>query len=73
MSRYNLTNGSDKFVYGFDGPLSQYFLTKNEKNLVGPLARYGDNTTMITELRNVGILDKIPEPHRKAIVCDIGF
>lgn len=72
MSRYNIP--SIPAVYGFDEPLSQYFLSVGNQQLVGPLSKkYGDNYTMIETLKKAGLWDRLPENHQKAIQDDFPF
>jgi len=75
MSRYNKTTESKQtFAYGFDNPLSQFFLTLNGKHLVGPLSKqYGDNYSMIDALKRNQLWDSIPAEHRQAIESDLAF
>jgi hypothetical protein len=72
MSRYQIPG--TRFVYGFDRPLSEYFLDEGSKGIVGTLGRlYGDATNLYTELKRRELWDKIPESHRNAIAGDEPF
>jgi hypothetical protein len=68
MSRY--ING--QYVYGFDNPLSQYFLSKGNKHLCGPLSKtHGDNYTLIELMKRENLWDKINEEHKQLITGDL--
>ena len=75
MSRYTIEDSKGaRIVYGFDRPISQYFVQKERKHLLGPMsANYGNCVEMEKTLRDVQVWDKIPEQHQEAIVSDNGF
>ncbi len=72
MSRYHI----GKYAYGFDRPLSEYFLSKGDKTLVGILSQpkvYGGHVELMTALQKEGVWEQIPEQHRDAIAMDLPF
>lgn len=72
MSRYNV----GKYAYGFDRPLSEYFLSKDDTTLVGLLSYphvYGGHTQLMTAMQKEGVWDQIPEHHKSAIALDLPF
>lgn len=74
MSRYTVNSKGKKIVYGFDNPLSQFFLDIDGKHICGPLSPvYGSNYEMLAALRRNGIEKMIPQIHIDAITDDLTF
>jgi len=82
MSRYNaMNNKGEKFEYGYDRPLSEYFIQKviptddgfpECVELVGSLSNtYGSAVNLLIAIQENGI--SIPDPHRLAIELDMPF
>jgi len=72
MSRYQIPG--TKIAYGFDRPLSEYFLNEGSKGVVGTLGKlYGDAMNLYTELKRRNLWGKIPQEHRDAIAGDNPF
>lgn len=66
------------FVYGFDNPLTEYFLSAETKDdrwdLVGTLAGvYGSHWNLYEALVGNGVWEKIPADHQFAIMGDLAF
>ncbi|NDB03896.1 MAG: hypothetical protein EBY38_09585 [Flavobacteriaceae bacterium] len=74
MSRFSTTNTKgEKFVYGYDRPLQEYFLQKQEDfdfvELVGTLSSVrGTNGNLLEVAEQHGVI--IPDDHRDKIVFD---
>lgn len=81
MSRYSATNSKgEKFEYGYDRPLQEYFIQKvilsegfpECVELVGSLSKvYGSAANLLEAIQNHGVI--VPEPHRMAIQFDLPF
>ena len=72
MSRYYISD----YVYGFDNPLSEYFMQKKGTTIVGTMSEpkvYGSASNLYEALLKEGLLDKIPTEHRNAILGDLPF
>lgn len=71
MSRYELPG---RVVYGFDEQLSQYFLDRGRRHVLGPLSKtYGTCYELMETLKVLGLWDKIPHAHQNAIAGDVPF
>lgn len=75
MSRYSTTNTKgERFVYGYDRPLGEYFLQKyidggEVVELVGSLSTVrGTNCNLLTVAEENGVI--IPEQHFDKILLD---
>lgn len=74
MSRFSTTNTKgEKFVYGFDRPLQEYFLQKQGEDdwveLVGTLSTIpGTNGNLLEVADRLEVI--IPEEHRDRIAFD---
>mgnify|MGYP006283902361 CR=1 FL=1 len=77
MSRFLASNErGQKFSYGFDRPLQEYFLQVIEDGepveIVGSLGRRsGTNGNMLDALVEYGV--EIPEEHKDRIIFDLPF
>ena len=75
MSRYTVMDDQGVPVdYGFDPPLSEYFMQHGTQWVVGPLAdTHGSNNALGEALTRAGVWKKIPKEHRSAISDDLPF
>ena len=76
MSRYNARNEQgESFVYGFDRPLSEYFIQKRCGDelidLVGYPVNRGTKNAFILCIEKHGII--LPDHHEQAVCMDLPF
>jgi hypothetical protein len=79
MSQYTLDHNDVTYIYGFDGPMQQYFITRLDPEdgywpLCGPLSdRYGNKIGFYEVLEEEDLLDVMPAYHRNQVALDLPF
>ena len=73
MSRFTATNEKgERYAYGYDRPLAEYFLQKGGIELVGNLSnKPGNHSNMLQAITDEKV--QIPQEHKDAIILDLPF
>ena len=76
MSKYYIQNKKgESFSYGYDRPLSEYFLDDNvEESFVGTMSDvHGSASNLMKAAAEKGIWELMPQSHKQAMLMDLPF